>query len=74
MTVRASLDDGKTWPQARLLYSGPSAYSDLAVLADGKIACLYERGIKHPYETITLARFTSDWLIGREGAFRQDDW
>jgi hypothetical protein len=32
------------------------------VLPDGTIACLYERGDKNAYETITLARFSLDWL------------
>ncbi len=58
MTVRASFDDGKTWPLKHILYAGPSAYSDLAVLADGTALCLYERGEQHPYETIVLAKFT----------------
>jgi sialidase-1 len=57
MTVRASFDDGNTWPLQRSLHSGPSAYSDLAVLADGTSVCLYERGKTHPYEEIVLARF-----------------
>lgn len=57
MTVRASFDDGRTWPVKRLLHAGPSAYSDLAVLADGTALCLYERGKKQPYEQIVLARF-----------------
>ncbi|HYT94500.1 MAG TPA: sialidase family protein [Gemmataceae bacterium] len=64
MMVRLSRDEGKTWPVARLLHEGPAAYSCLAVLADGTLACLYERGGKSPYETITLARFTLDWLAG----------
>lgn len=63
MTVRVSHDEGKTWPVAQLLHAGPAAYSCLAVLPDGTIACLYERGDKHAYETITLARFTMDWLL-----------
>lgn len=57
MTVRGSFDDGKTWAGRLVLHSGPSAYSDLAVLADGTVGCLYERGSKHPYERIVLARF-----------------
>ena len=28
----------------------------------GTIACLYERGDRTAYETITLARFPLDWL------------
>jgi sialidase-1 len=64
MTVKLSADEGKTWPAARLLHPGPAAYSSLAVLADGRIACLYERGEKGPYEKITLARFSLAWLEG----------
>jgi sialidase-1 len=62
MTVRLSRDEGKTWPYARVLHEGPSAYSCLAVLPDGTIACLYERGDKNAYETITLARLSRDLL------------
>lgn len=62
MTVRLSEDDCRTWPFAKVLYPGPSAYSCLAVLPDGTVLCLYERGEKNPYEKITLARFTVEWL------------
>jgi len=64
LTVRMSDDGGKTWPVSRLLWPGPAAYSCLAVLPDGGLACLFEAGAKHPYERITLARFTRDWLTG----------
>ncbi len=66
MTVRLSSDDGRTWPVSKLLHAGPSAYSCLTVLPDGRIGCLYERGQKHPYETITFARITLDWLTDGE--------
>jgi sialidase-1 len=65
MTVRLSTDEGKTWPTARMLYAGPAAYSSLAPLPDGSIGCLYERGQQHPYQTITLALFSLDWLLGQ---------
>lgn len=64
LTVRLSYDEGESWPVARQLYGGPSAYSDLAVTSDMTILCLYERGLAHPYETLTLARFGLDWLEG----------
>jgi sialidase-1 len=64
MTVRLSRDEGKTWAHARVLHEGPSAYSCLAVLPDGTIACLYEGGDRAAYETITLARSPLDWLTG----------
>jgi sialidase-1 len=62
LTVRLSYDDGATWPVAKLLHAGPAAYSALAVLPDGRVGCLYERGTKSAYEEITFARFALDWL------------
>lgn len=59
LTVRLSPDDGETWPHRKVLYSGPAAYSCLAMLPSGEAACLYEReGSKE----IALARFSLDWL------------
>jgi len=56
MTLRASFDDGASWSYSRVLHAGPSAYSCLAAGAEADmIYCLYERGEKNPYETITLA-------------------
>lgn len=57
MTVKWSTDDALTWRVLHVLHAGPSAYSDLAALADGRAACLYERGETGPYEEIALARF-----------------
>lgn len=44
LTVRMSTDDGQTWPVARVVDPGPSAYSDMVVQADGRVGVLYERG------------------------------
>jgi sialidase-1 len=62
LTVRLSRDEGKTWPASKSLHAGPSAYSCLAVLPNGEIGCLYERGEKMPYETITFSKFPTKWL------------
>jgi sialidase-1 len=59
LTVRMSSDDGKTWPVAKTICKGPSAYSALAQLADGTILLAYERG---PYREIVLARIDPTWL------------
>ena len=64
MTVRLSRDEGKTWPVAKVIHAGPAAYSDLVVLPDGTIGCLYERGEKGAYEKITFARLSPGWLEG----------
>ncbi len=64
LTLRLSRDDCRTWPEARVLWEGPAAYSDLAVARDGSICCLYEQGEEHPYERLTLARLDLAWLTG----------
>jgi len=65
LTVRMSNDDGKSWPIARLLHGGPSAYSSLAQLPDGTLLCLYEGGQKSFRETLTVARFNVEWLTSK---------
>ena len=70
MTIRVSYDEGKTWPVARLLNAGPSAYSALAVLPDMTIACFYERGKEHAYEKITFARLSIDQLTDGNDSFK----
>lgn len=66
LTVRASFDEGQTWPASRVLHPGPSAYSSLAALANGQIACLYESGSSNAYEAIVLSRFPLDALPGQQ--------
>jgi len=41
-TLRASIDDGKTWSAERLVFPGPFAYSCMAPLKDGRVGVLYE--------------------------------
>jgi sialidase-1 len=62
LTVRLSYTEGDAWPVAKVLHAGPAAYSALAVLPDGRVGCLYERGQKSAYERITFARFGLEWL------------
>jgi sialidase-1 len=54
MTLRASFDGGQSWPQSKVLYSGPSAYSSITELPSGEIGTLYEAGVKSPYEYIVF--------------------
>jgi sialidase-1 len=62
MTVRLSYDEGLTWAISRVLHEGPSAYSSMVMLPDRSIGLLFERGDRSPYERITFARFTLEWL------------
>jgi len=57
LSIALSRDDGRTWPVRKTLEPGPSAYSDLAVLPDGTVLCLYESG-----KSIACARFDLAWL------------
>ncbi|MGI9475054.1 MAG: sialidase family protein [Rubripirellula sp.] len=65
MTVRVSFDDAQTWPSSRTIFPGPSAYSCLCVLKDGKILCLYE---KDGYKRISLASFDLSWITEQPGS------
>jgi sialidase-1 len=62
LTVRLSSDGGLTWPAARLLDAGPSAYSALARLPDGRLVIAWESGAVLPYDRIQVAVFSVDWL------------
>ena len=57
LSIKLSRDDGKTWPVNKTLNAGKAAYSDLAVLSDGTVLCLYER-----VDSIDCARFDLAWL------------
>ncbi len=64
MTVRLSYNNGKTWKYSQVLYEGPSAYSNLVVLPNGNLACLYEAGIKNPYEGIAFREISIADITG----------
>ena len=57
LSIKLSRDYGKTWPISKTLERGNSAYSDLAILPDGTILCLYEGENK-----IVAAHFNLDWI------------
>ena len=65
MTVRLSFDNGKTWKYSKVLHEGPSAYSNLVVLPNGNLACIYEGGIKTPYEGIVFREISLSDIKGK---------
>ena len=67
LTLRASFDEGQSWPVSRLLDPRPAAYSCLAVASDGSLACLFEAGEKNPYERIVLTGIDRE-LVGTSAA------
>ena len=54
MSLKTSFDEGETWADSTLIHAGPSAYSDLCILNDGNLGCLYEAGENSPYEGISF--------------------
>jgi sialidase-1 len=54
MTLKSSLDEGRSWTTIQTLHAGPAAYSSLTVTRKGDVVCLYEAGEKGPYEKIVL--------------------
>jgi len=63
----------------RLLRAGPSAYSDLAVLPDGRVICVYESGLPGvqpkdtkprpwAYACIAASAFDLPWLFREKRA------
>lgn len=54
MTLKISYDEGNTWEKSIVLFSGPSAYSDLTRLPNENIGCLFEAGENNPYQGIVF--------------------
>jgi len=68
ITVWASFDAGRTWPVKRLVYNGPSAYSNLAAgragtPSQGKISLLFEGGPAGHNSAIQVVAFNLSWLL-----------
>jgi sialidase-1 len=62
MTVRVSFDNGGTWPFQKLLYNGPSAYSNMVMMSNQVLACFYEAGYQKPYEGIVFEELEMDGI------------
>jgi len=54
LTLRTSRDGGNSWPESWVLHAGPGAYSDLTLLGNGMLGCLFEAGYVSPYEGIVF--------------------
>jgi sialidase-1 len=63
MTVRASLDGGRTWTSVHALSALPAGYSDLVQTAPGELGLLYETGTATSYDRIAFARIPLGELV-----------
>jgi sialidase-1 len=55
-----SADEGAAWSKAYAVYTGPSAYSDIVMITENKVAVLYEAGVSRPYEGIAFKIISLD--------------
>jgi sialidase-1 len=65
LTIRTSLDDGRTWTAGRTVWPHPGSYSDMVVLDDQTIGYVYERadkGSDHYWDELHFVRFNLEWL------------
>lgn len=63
LTLRASLDEGKTWAYQKRIFDGATAYSDLVQIGTDSIGVLYEGGHPFPYQGLTFEVVElSEWL------------
>ncbi len=62
LVLRVSYDQGKTFQNERLISDELAAYSDLSVLSDKTVGCLWERG---DYKFITFTRFDLSFIEPR---------
>jgi sialidase-1 len=60
LVVKASCNDGQTWPVFKVIEPGSSGYSTLANLPGGKVGLLYER---NKYTEMTYTSFSSQWVV-----------
>lgn len=58
LTLRISYDNGQSWSDGKVIDPGPSAYSEMTILRDGRIGILYEPG----YGEVKFARLTLQQL------------
>lgn len=70
LTVRLSYDEGASWTAGRTIWPHPGSYSDMVVMDDLSIGCIYERadkGSTHYWDELHFARFNLEWLsFGRD--------
>ncbi|WP_316767678.1 sialidase family protein [Pedobacter frigiditerrae] len=54
LTLRTSFDEGTSWANAKVIHTGPAAYSDITTYKNKELGILYEAGIEKPYEGIVF--------------------
>jgi len=61
LTLFISYDEGKTWKKLKSIWKDRAAYSNLIVLPDKTIGCIYETH-KPSWQSVLFTRFRLEWL------------
>jgi sialidase-1 len=64
LTLSISNDEGKTWTQPITIFAKKAAYSDLVVLGNGDVLCLFETGKILPYGGIQTTIIQRADIVG----------
>ncbi|MCC6539655.1 MAG: exo-alpha-sialidase [Bryobacterales bacterium] len=72
LVARVSFDEGQTWDHLpeRVIYGGPTAYSDLTMMDDGRAAVIWERGVSDGYQFVTFTPLSRPFLLDAASAPR----
>lgn len=54
MTIKRSVDQGRSWSTGTLIHKGPSGYSQLVPMGDKNLGLLFECGTRSTYDTISF--------------------
>src|SRR5690554_1981921 len=65
MSIKISTNDCENWSNSKLVYPGPSAYSSLVKLSNGKIGLFFEAGIQGPYENLVFVTLKPKELFSK---------
>lgn len=69
LTLKISYDEARSWSTSRVLYPGLSAYSDIAVIGNGKeIAIVFENGDETFADRISVTMIPISWIENNKEA------
>lgn len=63
LTLSVSKDDGNSWSSFITVYKKKSAYSDIAILPNGDICCIFETGKLLPYGGIVVTLIPKEKIM-----------
>jgi sialidase-1 len=62
LAIYISYDETKSWKRLKVIKEGPAGYSNLIVLPDRSIACIYDAEMPGKGWQVRFTRFTLEWL------------